>query len=174
MSWRDWLIRPVAVALTSGIVLLAQEQPVKFGTTVVIPGGLRGEVYRIRRNTNRLPDFQRLKRMGMIYTAELNVPPQDFRQGFPGVTKRFEWFAIDYSGRFWIEKPGTYQFALTSDDGAALYIDDAKLIDNDGHVNLVALKVFEKLCEGFGFRNEENVSSDIFQVHGFSAGLALP
>jgi len=103
-----------------------------FGTTVVISSGLTGRVYRIRRNTNRLPDFDRLKPAGTIYTTSLNVPPQDFKQGFPGVTKQFEWFAIDYTGRFWIERPGMYRFVLTSDDGARLYIDDQLVIDNDG------------------------------------------
>jgi hypothetical protein len=111
---------------------LAQEPGVKFGTTVVIPSGLRGRVYHIRRNTTKLPDFSKLKPAGTIYTSSLNIPPQDFRQGFPGVTKRFEWFAIDYSGRFWVAKPGEYRFVLTSDDGARLYIDDALIIDNDG------------------------------------------
>jgi hypothetical protein len=113
---------------------LAQDNPptVTFGTTVVIPSGLQGRVYHLKRDTKRLPDFARLKPAGTIYTSSLNVPPQDFRQGFPGVTKRFEWFAIDYTGRFWIEKPGAYDFALTSDDGAALFIDDRLVIDNDG------------------------------------------
>src|SRR6185369_16115150 len=101
------------------------------GTTVVIPSGLRGNIYRIRRNSARLPDFRRLKPVGAIYTDSLNVPPQDFRQGFPGVTKRFEWFAIDYTGRFWIEHPGRYRFLLMSDDGSKLYIDDAVVVDND-------------------------------------------
>ena len=115
----------------SGLAAVQESIP-KFGTTVVIPSGLRGRVYRIRRHTNRLPDFGRLKPVGSIYTASLNIPPQDFRHGFPGVTKRFEWFAIDYTGRFWIDNPGTYSFVLTSDDGSRLYIDDQLIIDNDG------------------------------------------
>jgi hypothetical protein len=61
----------------------------------------------------------------------LNVPPRDFMDGFPGVTSRFEWFAIDYTGKFWIEKPGVYRFAITSDDGSLFYIDGELLIDND-------------------------------------------
>jgi hypothetical protein len=103
-----------------------------FGTTVVIPSGLRGQIYYIHRNSKALPQFERLKPVGTIYTTALNVPPRDFNEGFPGVTDRFEWFAIDYTGRFWIQKPGVYEFALTSDDGAKLYIDDRELIDNDG------------------------------------------
>jgi hypothetical protein len=73
-----------------------------------------------------------MKTVGTIYTASLNIPPQDFQQGFPGVSKRFEWFAIDYTGRFWMPKPGVYRFALTSDDGSKLYIDDELVVDNDG------------------------------------------
>jgi len=112
----------------------AQEQPptATFGTTVVISSGLQGLVYHIRRNTTKLPDFHKLKPVGTIYVTSLNIPPQDFRQGFPGVTKRFEWFAIDYTGRFWVEQPGEYNFALTSDDGAKLYIDERLVVDNDG------------------------------------------
>jgi hypothetical protein len=45
--------------------------------------------------------------------------------------KRFEWFAIDCTGRFWIERGADYDFILTSDDGSLPYIDDALLIDND-------------------------------------------
>jgi PA14 domain len=112
----------------------AQDQAVPvFGTTVVIPSGLRGLVYHIHRNTKKLPDFEKMKPAGAaIYTSALNVPPQDFKQGFPGVTKRIEWFAIDYTGRFWITKAGAYTFDLLSDDGAKLYIDDQTVIDNDG------------------------------------------
>ena len=112
----------------------AQEEPtVVFGTTVVIPSGLRGLVYHIKRNRTQLPDFEKLKPAGPpIYTSSLNLPPQNFLEGFPGVTKRNEWFAIDYSGKFWIADPGLYTFSLLSDDGSKLYIDDQLVIDNDG------------------------------------------
>lgn len=124
----------VIVLVTIVHAALAQEQPVPvFGTTVVIPFGLRGLVYHLRRNTATLPDLHKLKPQGQpIYTESLNVPPQRFDQGFPGVSKRFEWFAIDYTGRFWIDKPATYEFELTSDDGAKLFIDGKLVVDNDG------------------------------------------
>ena len=128
-------MRLAACVLTLGICFLAnaQDEPaVKFGTTVVINSGFRGLVYHIRHDSQRLPDFHKLKPAGAIYTSVLNIPTQNFRAGFPGVTKRFEWFAIDYSARFWIEKPGLYRFALVSDDGSRLYIDDREIIDNDG------------------------------------------
>jgi hypothetical protein len=129
-------VRPAACLIVLGAsfsaITTGQDALPTFGTTVVIPSGLRGLVYHIRRYSSRLPKFEKMKPVGTIYTSSLNIPPQDFRQGFPGVTKRFEGFAIDYTGRFWIDHPGTYRFLLTSDDGAKLYLDDELIVDNDG------------------------------------------
>jgi hypothetical protein len=107
--------------------------PSTFGTTVVVPGGLRGTVYFIPKDTTVLPDFEHdpVQRIGEIWTDTLNIPPRHWRSGFPGLTQRFEWFAIDYSGRFWIDEPGRYTFALLSDDGSRLFLDDTPVIDND-------------------------------------------
>ncbi len=99
---------------------------------MVVPGGLLGVIYYISPASKFLPDFQRLDPLGVIYTSTLNVSPRSFRDGFPGVTDRYEWFAIDYSGQFWIEKPGPYRFELTSDDGSRLYIDGRLIVNNDG------------------------------------------
>ncbi len=93
--------------------------------------GLRGTIYFLKPGTGILPIAKRMKPKGVIYTRSLNVPPRDFKEGFPGVTKRFEWFAIDYEGKFWIERAGDYRFALTSDDGSLLYLDGLLVIDND-------------------------------------------
>jgi hypothetical protein len=120
------------VLIVALLIALAQETVPTFGTTVVINSGLKGLVYQISRYSKHLPDFEKLKPKGTIYTTSLNVPARDFKSGFPGVTKRIEWFAIDYTGRFWIEKPALYRFSLTSDDGARLYIDDEVVADNDG------------------------------------------
>ena len=84
--------------------MCAQEPVVRFGTTVVIPDGLRGQIYHIKSDSERLPNFRKLKPAGTIYTTTLNVPPQSFDLGFPGVSKRFEWFAIDYTGRIAIKR----------------------------------------------------------------------
>ncbi len=56
--------------------------------------------------------------------ADSRLHPQSRRRlGFPGLTDRFEWFAMDYSGKFWIDRTGLYRFRLVSDDGAMLYVD---------------------------------------------------
>ena len=104
-----------------------------FGTTVVVPGGLRGSISEIPADTTVLPDFDHdpIRRIGEVWTDSLNIPPRHWQSGFPGLSDRFEWFAIDYSGRFWIEEPGRYAFALISDDGSRLFVDGVPLIDND-------------------------------------------
>lgn len=161
-------------ASLSIVVLLAalgqvQDAPVPtFGTTVVIPSGLRGQIYYIKHNTRALPRFEELKPVGTIYTTTLNVPERAFSEGFPGVTNRFEWFAIDYTGRFWIQKPGVYEFALTADDGAKLYIDDHELIDNDGQHVPVTLRSRVDLSGGI-----HRMRVSYFQGPRFMVALVL-
>jgi hypothetical protein len=142
-----------AVAVLPITICLAQEAspdtPVAvFGTTVVRPFGLRGHIYFIPEGTRSLPDFSKLEPVGTIYTDSLNVEPRNFREGFPGVTTRFTWFAIDYHGRFYINEPGKYGFGLLSDDGAKLYIDGKVRIDNDGTHDPVAKIALVELSGG--------------------------
>jgi hypothetical protein len=109
-----------------------KERVYNFGVTVVTSGWLKGDIYLLTEQIASLPNFKKLKPIGSLYTPILKLPTRNFQDGFPGVTDRFEWFAIDYSGRFWVSKPGKYRFALESDDGSKLYIDSKTIIDNDG------------------------------------------
>jgi PA14 domain len=120
--------------LLLGFALAAQEQQpmARFGTTVLIPDGLRGQIYFLKPDTAQLPNVRKLKPVGTIYTTSLNIPVQSFDRGFPGVTGRFEWFAIDYTGRFWARYAGIYRFNLLSDDGSRLWIDGKLVVDNNG------------------------------------------
>ncbi|MFO0762158.1 MAG: OmpA family protein [Byssovorax sp.] len=102
------------------------------GQKEIIPLALKGDIYFIPENTRALPDFAALKSVGSIYAARLDVTPRGFETGFPGVTDRFEWFAIDYHGTFAVDAAGKREFRLTSDDGAKLFIDDRLVIDDDG------------------------------------------
>lgn len=127
--------RQVALAV-SALALLAggsaAAQGGGFGTAGAVPFALQGRIYYLPEGTEGLPDFSRLRPQGTISTTVLNIPPQSFTTGFPGVTDRFEWFAIDYNGRINLPQAGTYTFRLSSDDGSKLFIDGREVIDNDG------------------------------------------
>jgi hypothetical protein len=147
---------------------VVQGGPATFGTTVVVPGGLRGEAYNLPDGSFKLPNFEKLKPAGTIYTAELNIYPRDFLEGFPGVTDRIEWFAIDYKGRFWVDKPGPYKFFLESDDGSRLYIDDKLAIDNDGLHSAQTINGGAKLTYGI-----HRIRVSYFQGPGAALALVL-
>ncbi len=105
-----------------------------FGSVVPNSRSLCGDVYELPSNTKQLPDYRALDPIDSIYTDSLAVPWQVFTPtaGIPGVTKRTEWFGVDYHGTFWVRNPGEYDFKLISDDGAILQIDDTRVIELDG------------------------------------------
>jgi len=106
--------------------------PGGFGGTTQIAGGLKGDIFAIPENTARIPNLDSMTPIGSIYTRHLDIPSQSFKTGFPGVTDRFEWFAIRYRGTFEVPNGGQYSFRLLSDDGSRLLIDGQLVIDNDG------------------------------------------
>lgn len=160
--WRLGLI------VTLGVAAFAQDNTPTFGVTVVDPYGLRGEIFLLKPGTAKLPKFEKLEPVGTIYTSSLNIPPRDFDAGFPGVTDRFEWFAIDYTGRFWIEKPDKYRFSLVSDDGSKLYIDDHLILNNDGTHPAVTVQGSVKLTGGL-----HRIRVSYFQGPRFHVALML-
>lgn len=110
-----------------------------FGTVEPRPEALCGDVYELPTDTPLLPNYWNLASVGSVYADVLDVPHQQFwaTGGVPGVTRKTDWFGIDYHGAFWVSVPGKFQFKLVADDGAKLYIDDALIIDADGEHNLV-------------------------------------
>lgn len=121
---------PAAVdALSIGIATSSSDI---FGSATTNPTSLKGDIYYLPEDASSLPDFSSLTPVGSIYTNVLDIPERSFDAGFPGVTDRFEWFAIRYTGTFNIDQEGEYVFRLVSDDGSRLLIDGTKIIDNDG------------------------------------------
>jgi len=53
------------------------DQVYVFGTTVVIPSGLKGTIYYIH-SAKKLNELQKEKPRGTIYTSSLNIPTQDY------------------------------------------------------------------------------------------------
>jgi hypothetical protein len=113
---------------SSGVMALTKG---RFGTTVPVPSSLCGDVYELPTTIRGLPIFSELDSLGAVYTNSLNVPDQYFG-GTWGKPDSSPWFGINYQGTFWVVEPGDYDFQLTSDDGAKLYIDDRLIINNDG------------------------------------------
>jgi hypothetical protein len=130
--WLCVLLLAVSICLAQEGKLPSDERVYNFGVTVVTSSWFKGDIYLLNPDASKLPNFKKLELIGSLYTPILKLPTRNFREGFPGITDRYEWFAIDYHGRFWVSKPGKYRFALESDDGAKLYIDSKTIINNDG------------------------------------------
>ena len=159
----------LVLALGLASLALAQDQPAyTFGTTVVELSALEGRVYFLKPGTQKLPNFSHMRPAGTVYTTMLNVWPQEFSEGFPNISDRFEWFGIAYSGRFWIEDGGEYRFSLLSDDGAKLKIDDRLVIDNDGVHGAIATSAAANLSRGM-----HRINVDYFQGPRFTVALVL-
>ncbi len=95
-------------------------------------GAWRGEICFVPRGTTSLKAVGSCPRAGELRTDIINVSPRQFDQGFPGVTNRYEYFAIKYTGTFTVRVPGNYRFRVRADDGAILTIDGQRTVDNDG------------------------------------------
>ncbi len=128
---------------------------------------LSGSIYLLEEGTNKLPDFSKLISVGKVYTLVFNIVPRPFDSGFPGITSRFEWFALDYQGQCRFEV-GKYKFRLESDDGAKLYINNQLLIDNDGIHSMVAKELEVDLPAG-----RLPLRLSYFQGPRFEIGLRL-
>lgn len=108
-----------------------EEEPI-FGSPIASDGKFEGNVYFLPANTRKLPDFEALEPVGTVYAKKLDIAPRSFDEGFPGISERFEWFAIRYTAQVAIEEGGEYSFRIHSDDGTKLYIDGELVVDNDG------------------------------------------
>jgi outer membrane protein OmpA-like peptidoglycan-associated protein len=108
-----------------------------FGTQQKTDVSMEGKIYFLPKTpenggTTKLKDFDNIPTQGSIYTDKWDIPERSFTEGFPGVTDRFEWFAIDYQGSIYVPVAGTYGFRTESDDGSQLFLDDKLVVDNDG------------------------------------------
>jgi PA14 domain len=111
------------------------------------PGSLVGSIYLLEPDQVKEVIFDGYVPVGRVSTNRLDIPNRSFKDGFPGLTDRFEWFGIDYRGqcRF---IAGEHTFRLSSDDGSRLYVDDQLVINNDGVHSEVSLGAKLKLEPG--------------------------
>ena len=139
-----------------------------FGGGTESPDALRGVVYFIPEGTQKFPDVSALKPSGVLFAKQLNIPTHDFKEGFPGIDNRFEWFAIRYEGTFSVAKADSYAFRILSDDGSIVTIDDVKQLDNDGAHSTRGFAKAVPLTAG-----AHKIRVDYFQGPRFSVALQL-
>ncbi len=131
-------------------------------------GAFRGHAYVIPESTTKMPDLGSMIPFATLFTDNFNIRAATFSGGFPGALIQEEWFAIRYEGNFSVPTNATWQFKLESDDGAILYIDGKKVIDNDGlHTAKTAAGQTELKAGTHALR------LDYFQAKKGSAALVL-
>lgn len=141
------LLMIVCLLLTFSSTLPAEDD--NFGKKD--PGllNLKGVLYFLPAETYEMPaDIETQKPQGVIYTEKLDIPLRDFSQGFPGVTDRFEWFGLVYTGVFEISRAGVYKWRIESDDGSRLWIDGQEIINNDGGHPMQSAEAEQELGQG--------------------------
>jgi hypothetical protein len=124
-----------AVKPVTGIAGAEMTKANTFGQPKPFAGAIAGTVYAIPVGTSALPtNWSTLGApITTLYSQAWNVPPHDFKEGFPGVPgDRVEWFAIRWEGTIHVTNGGVYHFKLNSDDGAKLTIDSVLVVNDDG------------------------------------------
>ena len=106
-------------AESTAIAMYLQRDQKPAGQPVNLPG-LRYEYY--EETLTHLPRFERLHAVSEGIAREINL----------GVTKRDDNVALRFRGNISVSTEGEYTFAVVSDDGARLMIDDKPVLENDG------------------------------------------
>ena len=95
--------------------------------------GLKEEVYYFKQG-NRIPSFR-----GRTANMYRRVPTVQYAYATGGKRKKYwkgftskDHFAVRWSGVLVLTTGGNYRFHLASDDGSNLYIDNRKVVNNDG------------------------------------------
>ncbi len=94
---------------------------------------ISADVFQLPVNTAKLPSFSALTKSDRVCLDKFDIPNQSWELGFPGAASLQEWFALHSTSMLVISQPGSYSFKIISDDGANVYINGTKLIDNDGN-----------------------------------------
>lgn len=116
---------------STGVPLVNAATP--FGSGTADATGFKGNIYFVPAGTTKVLDVSTLKPNGYLFTKELNVTPQAFATGFPGVdAAKKEYFAIRYEAPVVITTAADYDFRIVADDAAVLKIDNTLIVDNDG------------------------------------------
>lgn len=96
-------------------------------------------------NWKNLPVFSNLKSGHEWISPEINFSRE---QVLPWIREKNDVFGVVLKGYLQIDQPGNYTFALRSDDGSKLFINDKEVVDNDGSHGLLEKSGSIKLEKG--------------------------
>ena len=90
--------------------------------------------YFLEPNTRRMPNFNKLKPSGMLFTKGIDYPMDRGSRTFPGLPKREEWFGLRFYLKFSItdQEAGQYRFRLVADKSARLIIGKKLIVNAEG------------------------------------------
>ena len=101
-----------SLLITFSVTGLLAGDKTGFGRKDRVENAFVGQIYNIPSTVKKLRQVQWSNPVGTIYARELDIPKTDFRDGFPGITDRYEWFAIRYKAKFRVLDEGKYRFKL--------------------------------------------------------------
>ncbi len=117
-----------------------------------------------KREWSAVPDFELLPHYGAATVNQIYFPATTAKFATSGTATKV---AAQFIGFIEIPKDGFYKFYLNCDDGANLYLDDMKIVDNDG---------LHKMRESYGFASlksgKHRIRLDYCQIDSYN-GLIL-
>jgi hypothetical protein len=140
--------------------------PIPFGNGK--RGTFKGLAYVIPAGTTSMPSFDGLVPFATLYTDAFDVAPQPFDGDFPGALLQQDAFGIRYEGDLALPRDGTYTFRLVADDGAIVWLDGTKLLDDDGVHGPKAVGAMRRLSAG-----RHHLRLDYFQERRGDVALQL-
>jgi len=131
---------------------------------------IAGDIYSIAEGTGKMPDFSKIEanKKETICLDEYNIPVQSWVSGFPASPGMVEWFALHSTAYLNIPAEGDYEFKLSADDGANLYIDDKIAVNNDGTHSFTSKTAKVHLTAG-----KHKIVTDWYQGPRDELGLTL-
>jgi hypothetical protein len=85
--------------------------------------------YNTPNNLRNVPDFNKLKPVRTRTVSYVNY--QNTGGNWPGFSRR-DHFGARWTGKMTITRSGSYRFRIGSDDGSMLYINNRRIVNNDG------------------------------------------
>jgi len=142
-----------------------QEQQASFTYRPGLVPGVRVEYFPLAaQQVSTVPDLTGKEPEAEAMLRQINLPAS--MDPFPG-SKRADWFAARFTALLECPTDGEYEFTLTSDDGAKLWIDDQLVVANDGLHDMRAASGKATLSKGL-----HNLNLSYFQAERL-AGLVL-